>query len=332
MSYVLYKTVFAYHNFHLHTIRVSPSAFLFVLCSNCFHGGPVKHAGIVVNNPTLDGVIYICHNRGFYLLTFCMEFAMFNFSTLFSAAIVAASFDAAIERDASNGRVNNEFQSMLSLHYGLELPAAPAQALKLINEFLTLEKAPKLAHGPGARAHAPAVGQAFHALGEALHAAGKVKALPILAALPVWADPVTIAAAAAAAADKRKATKATKATAPAAAAAAAAAATAAAATVTAPAAAATAPATAPAADMAAHVNAVIAAARGGFLSAAQVAALRAALDTAPAAAATVPTKHKGGKVRTSKAAKLVLESMARDAEFFAAAATAPAATAPAATV
>jgi len=97
---------------------------------------------------------------------------MFNFSALFSAAIVAASFDAAIERDASNGRVNNEFQSMLSLHYGLELPAAPAQALKTINQFLTIEKAPKLAHGPGARAHAPAVGQALYALGEALHAAG----------------------------------------------------------------------------------------------------------------------------------------------------------------
>ena len=223
---------------------------------------------------------------------------MFNFSALFSAAIVAASFDAAIERDASNGRVNNEFQSMLSLHYGLELPAAPAQALKTINQFLTLEKAPKLAHGPGARGHAPAVGQALYALGVALHSAGKVKALPVLAALPAWADPVVIAAAAAAAADKRKATKASKApaaTAPAA---------------TAPAAPAAAPAaiiappaaTAPAHDaLAVHVNAVIAAARGGFLSAAQIATLRAALDTAPAAAATVPTKHKGGKVNKATA-------------------------------
>ena len=210
---------------------------------------------------------------------------MFHFSALFSAAIVAASFDAAIERDASNGRVNNEFQSMLSLHYGLELPAAPAQSLKMINEFLTLEKAPKLAHGPGARAHAPAVGQALYALGEALHAAGKVKALPVLAVLPAWADPVAVAAVKAASAEKRKATKESKATAPAAAA-----------TVTAPAA-----ATAPAADMAAHVNAVIAAARGGFLSAAQIATLRAALDTAPAAAATVPTKHKGGKVNKATA-------------------------------
>ena len=216
---------------------------------------------------------------------------MFNFSTLFSAAIVAASFDAAIERDASNGRVNNEFQSMLSLHYGLELPAAPAQALKTINQFLTIEKAPKLAHGPGARAHAPAVGQALYALGEALHNAGKIKALPALATLPTWADPAALAAAAAAAADKRKATKESKATA------------------TAPAA--TAPAaTAPAAtapDVSSAVAVVLAAAAGGFLSAAQIATLRAALDTAPAAAATVPTKHKGGKVNkaTAPAAAIV---------------------------
>ena len=234
---------------------------------------------------------------------------MFHFSALFSAAIVAASFDAAIERDASNGRVNNEFQSMLSLHYGLELPTAPAQALKLVNQFLTLEKAPKLAHGPGARAHAPAVGQALHALGVALHNAGKVKALPALAALPAWADPVAIAAAAAAAADKRKATKASRVTVTAPAAAAA---TAPAAIIAPPA------ATAPAHDaLATHVNAVIAAARGGFLSAAQINQLRAALDTAAAAAATVPTKRKGGKV-TAPAATV----------------TAPAATvtAPAATV
>ena len=219
---------------------------------------------------------------------------MFHFSALFSAAIVAASFDAAIERDASNGRVNTEFSSMLALHYGLELPASPAQALKTVNQFLTLEKAPKLAHGPGARAHAPAVGQALYALGGALHVAGKVKNLPALAKLPTWADPAAIAAAAAAAAEKRKATAAVKATAPAATAPAA----------TAPAAAIVAPpaATAPADSLPVHVNAVIAAARGGFLSAGQINMLRAALDTAAAAAATVPTKRKGGKVTAPAAA------------------------------
>jgi hypothetical protein len=242
---------------------------------------------------------------------------MFHFSALFSAAIVAASFDAAIERDASNGRVNSEFSAMLALHYGLELPASPAQVLKTINQFLMLEKAPKLASGPGARAHAPAVGQALHALGAALHGAGKVKNLPALATLPSWADPAAIAAAAAAAAAKRKATAAVKATAPAAAAPAApaAAAPAAAGAGAAPAAIIAPPAaTAPAHDaLAVHVNAIIAAARGGFLSAGQINMLRAALDTAAAAAATVPTKRKGGKV-TAPAATV----------------TAPAATAPAA--
>lgn len=221
---------------------------------------------------------------------------MFHFSTLFSAATVAASFDAAIERDAANGRVNSEFSAMLSLHYGLELPASPVQALKTINQFLTIEKAPKLAHGPGARAHAPAVGQALHAIGQALHGAGKVKNLPALAKLPAWADPAAIAAAAAAAAAKRKATAAAKATAPAATAPAAAAPAAAPAALIAP------PA-APAADsLATHVNAVIAAARGGYLSAGQINMLRAALNTAAAAAATVPTKRRGGKVTAPAAA------------------------------
>ena len=282
---------------------------------------------------------------------------MFSFSALFSAAIVAASFDAAIERDAANGRVNSEFQSMLSLHYGLELPAAPAQALKLVNEFLTQAKAPKLAHGPGARAHAPAVGQALYALGEALHSAGKVKALPMLTTLPTWADPVAVAAAKAAAADKRSANKRSadkrSATAPAATAPAATAPAATAPAATAPAA--TAPAAAAAApDVAGAVAVVLAAATGGFLSAAQIATLRAAFDTAPAAAATVPTKHKGGKTtvtapaatatapaatatapaataprksrnRKSQNSRLVMASMARDAAMLAAA-TAPAAT------
>ncbi len=72
MSYirvVLYKTRpnvtgFAYHNFSLHTIGVFPDAFLFALCLNCFHGVSVKRAVIVKNIPTLDGVIFICHNLG----------------------------------------------------------------------------------------------------------------------------------------------------------------------------------------------------------------------------------------------------------------------------
>ena len=225
---------------------------------------------------------------------------MFAFSTLFSASVVAASFDVAIERDAANGRVNSEFSAMLLVHYGLELPASPAMAVKFANEFLILEKAPKLASGPGARAAAPAVAQALRAVAEALHAAGKAKNLPALAVLPAWADPAAIAAAKAAAAEKRKATAAAKTPA----AAAPATATAAAAPATAAAAPAAAPATAALAD---SVQAVIAAARGGFLTAAQVAALRAALDTASASAASVPTKRKGGKATVTAPAATVAE-------------------------
>ena len=47
MSYVLclmsYVLGFVYHNFIVRTIRVSPSVFLFVPCSNYFHGVYVLH-------------------------------------------------------------------------------------------------------------------------------------------------------------------------------------------------------------------------------------------------------------------------------------------------
>ena len=135
---------------------------------------------------------------------------MFAFSSLFSPQFVAASFDAAIERDAANGRVNAQFALSLANAYGLELPSSPGQAVKFINELLGLAKAPKLASGPGARAHAPAVAQALHALAQALHSAGKVKGLPNLVSLPDWADPQKLAAAKKAAAEKRAAKKARK--------------------------------------------------------------------------------------------------------------------------
>ena len=200
---------------------------------------------------------------------------MFAFSSLFSATVAAAAFDVAIERDAANGRVNSEFIGALGAHYGLDIPVSPKGAILFANEFLTLDKAPRLASGPGARAAAPAVARALLALGEALHAAGKVKALPILANLPAWADEAVLAEKSKAAAEKRKATAAAKATAPAA---------------TAPA------ATAPATDLQGHVNAILAAAKGGHLTAQQIGVLRAALDIAVAMADSVPTASKGGKV------------------------------------
>ena len=234
---------------------------------------------------------------------------MFNFSVLFSASVHAAAFDVAIERDASNGRVNADFSAMLSLHYGLALPAAPVAALKTINEVLALAKAPKLASGPGARAAAPVVAQALRGLGEALHSAGKVKGLPMLAVLPAWADPVAIATAKAAATAKRSAAPAKASAAP----------TVANATVTAPA-----PTVAPTVapdtpDLSSAVAMVLAAAKGGHLSARQVSALRSALDVATATAASVPTKHKGGKATVTAPAATVTAP--------AATVTAPAATA-----
>ena len=222
---------------------------------------------------------------------------MFAFSSLFSATVAAAAFDVAIERDAANGRVNSEFIGALGAHYGLDIPVSPKGAILFANEFLTLDKAPRLASGPGARAAAPAVARALLALGEALHAAGKVKALPILANLPAWADEAVLAEKSKAAAEKRKATAAAKATAPAATAPAA----------TAPAATAPAATAAPAIDVQAHVNAILAAAKNGHLTAQQIGALRAALDIAVAVADSVPTASKGGKV-SAPAATLAAEN------------------------
>ena len=51
-----------YHKFDVPAIRVFTSAFLFVAWCNTSHGVSVKRAGIVASNPTLDGVIFNCHN------------------------------------------------------------------------------------------------------------------------------------------------------------------------------------------------------------------------------------------------------------------------------
>ena len=211
---------------------------------------------------------------------------MFSFSSLFSTSFVSGAFDEAIERDAQNGRINAMLTNALENAYGLALPAAPVQAIKMINEVLTLAKAPKLASGPGAKAHAPAVAQALHALAQALHSAGKVKGLPVLASLPDWADHEKLEAKAKAAAEKRQVTKARKA------------ATekhqaikAAKATVDVPPATVDAPTThtaeTPTLNMSQHITIVVAAIKGGYVSAKNLAILRAALETAQSA----PEKH-----------------------------------------
>jgi hypothetical protein len=207
---------------------------------------------------------------------------MFAFSSLFSSQFISGSFDDAIERDAANGRVNTMLTNALENAYGLALPAAPVQALKMINEFLGLAKAPKLAHGPGAKAHAPAVAQALYSLAQALHSAGKVKGLPPLVGLPDWANPEKLEAKAKAAAEKRQATKAAKAT------------------VTAPPATVDAPTThtaeTPTLNISQHITIVVAAIKGGYVSAKNLAILRAALETAQPA----PEKH--NKPITTKSA------------------------------
>ena len=198
---------------------------------------------------------------------------MFAFSSLFSPQFISGSFDNAIERDAANGRVSAMLTNALANAYGLALPASPVQAIKTINEVLTLAKAPKLAQGPGAKAHAPAVAQALHALGTALHEAGKVKGLPNLVSLPGWANPEKLEAAKKARAEERAAKKA-----------------AAGAIVAPPAATAAGAIVAPAPtlDVHEHITIVIAAIKGGHVSAKDLAILRAALETAQSA----PTKSK----------------------------------------
>lgn len=184
----------------------------------------------------------------------------FVFSSLFTADMIGAAFDSAIERDASNGRVSALFTGALASAYGIEVPAAPVAAVKFINQILTADKMPKVAHGPGARGAALDVVEALYALATALHAAGKVKLLPKIAALPAWANRAAIQQAAKVAAEKRAATVAAKKES---------------ATVTAP----------PVAgkrDGLVSVQAIVASIVGGKLTANDIAAIESALATARA--------------------------------------------------
>jgi len=125
-------------------------------------------------------------------------------STLFSVTLVGDAFDHAIDRDAANGRVNAALIGCLESAYGLALPASPTPAVKVINEFLALEKSPKLASGPGATATTVAVVRVLRNLAQALYEGGRVKGLKAPAPLPNWADEAAIAA-------KKEAAKAAKA-------------------------------------------------------------------------------------------------------------------------
>ncbi len=191
----------------------------------------------------------------------------FIFSSLFTADMIGAAFDSAIERDAANGRVSALFTGALASAYGIEVPAAPVAAVKFINQILTGDKMPKVAHGPGARGAALDVVESLHALAVALYGAGKVKNLPMVASLPAWANREAIKTAAAAAAAKRAATVAAKKEPS---------------TVTAPA------ATTGRRDDIASVQVIVASIVGGKLTANDIAAIESALATARAQLGKAP--------------------------------------------
>lgn len=132
-----------------------------------------------------------------------MSASKFSYSALFNADMVSAAFDAAITQDAQNGRINAGFATALESAYGLQLPASPAKAVTHINQFLTLDKMPLIKRGIGAHAGSITVVNALFQLATALEVAGKVKNLPVVAALPSWADEIKVQA-------KKEAAKAAK--------------------------------------------------------------------------------------------------------------------------
>lgn len=65
LSTMLVDTVdnlYTYHNFSIIHIRVFPSAFLIFSCCNDGWRVCPARLWIVANSPTLDGVIFNCHN------------------------------------------------------------------------------------------------------------------------------------------------------------------------------------------------------------------------------------------------------------------------------
>lgn len=136
-------------------------------------------------------------------------------STLFTATAIASSFDSQAADQAAKGKTYAPLLTMLDGAYGLQIPAATAAAVRYVNDnLLTLEAAPKLAKGVGARAAVVTVTQALHAYMTAIvagmHADTLIKLGPAFGVkpLPAWADPVQIAAKKAAKKDEREAKKA----------------------------------------------------------------------------------------------------------------------------
>lgn len=110
----------------------------------------------------------------------------FAFSALFTAGAVAASFDAAIQRDASNGRINAQLSALLSDAWGFSLPAKPLAFAVMVNDLRKADKMATFTKGVGMRTGARQVHEALASLYATLYEADKVKGMPALAAAPAW--------------------------------------------------------------------------------------------------------------------------------------------------
>lgn len=119
-----------------------------------------------------------------------------NLSSLFAASVLAATFDDVIEDQARSARIYAPLVAALEVSYGISLPVATAPAVKYANNMLfSLEKAPVLAKGLGAKAATVTVIQALHAYLCVVVSNMSAKHAPLtVAPLPAWADPVAIAA------------------------------------------------------------------------------------------------------------------------------------------
>ena len=126
---------------------------------------------------------------------------MLIYSAAFTSAIVGATFDAAIVASALNGSVNPMLVSAVLDEYKLQLSDKPATFIQQVNDKVLTDK----------KGYKPALAQALHAACTAIVVAGKVKKLPVVRAMPAWADAEALATRAKAGADKRAATKQAKA-------------------------------------------------------------------------------------------------------------------------
>lgn len=133
-----------------------------------------------------------------------------SLSSLFTAQVLAASFDEHAESQARAGRVYQPLADMLNVSYGIDLPLSTLTAIKYINNnLLSLEKPPVLAAGIGAKAAAVTVVQALHGYAVTLlcgmSEAKRAESGAAVRDLPSWADPVAIAAKKAERKDAKKA-------------------------------------------------------------------------------------------------------------------------------